>query len=88
MKTKHDNTESNHTLLKKVVAKQRDEIHELKKHNERLQQGSAACRRVMQELRGNITTLSNANDVQTIELDEFRQKQRDEHAAREWKQAD
>ncbi len=36
MKTKHDITESNHTLLKKVVAKQRDEIHELKKHNEQL----------------------------------------------------
>ncbi len=63
------------------------EIEYLKKQNEQLQQGSAACRKVMQELRDNITILSNANDVQTTELDKFRQMQRDEQAARLWKQS-
>ncbi len=41
------------------------------------------CRRVMEQLRENITILSNANDAQSSELDELCQKSRDEHVARE-----
>ena len=46
------------------------------------------CRKVLRELSENITTLSNANDVQGIELEKFREKEREQHSARVWKQAE
>ena len=55
-----------------------------------MEQGSAACRIVLRELSEseNITTLSNANDDQRIELEKFHEKEREQHAARVWKQAE
>jgi hypothetical protein len=41
----------------------------LKTENEQLKEGSEAFRRVMQELRKNITILSNANDALTSKLE-------------------
>jgi hypothetical protein len=72
--------------LKNVVLKQGIELQELKKRNEQLEQGSAACRKVIRELSENITTLSNANDVQRIELEKWHEKEREEHHVRVWKQ--
>ncbi len=57
--------------MKNVVIKQGKELQELMKQNEHLEQGSAACRIVLRELSENITTLSNANDDQRIELENF-----------------
>ncbi len=53
-----------------------------------MEQGSAACRIVLRELSENITTLSNSNDDQRIELEKFHEKEREQHAARVWKQAE
>jgi hypothetical protein len=75
--------EANNTYLKSVIVKERHELQELKKANEQLKDGSIACRRVMQELRGNITKLSNANDAQTSKLELFAQTQHDIAVTRE-----
>ena len=88
MKKNHALTLANNTHLKNVVIKQGKELQELKKQNEHLEQGSAACRIVLRELSENITTLSNANDDQRIELEKFHEKEREQHAARVWKQAE
>ena len=61
MKMKVDHAEEKNTHLVMVSVQQRNELKELKKQNELLQQGSALCRRVMEQLRDNITILSNAN---------------------------
>ena len=88
MKKNHARTLAKNTHLKNVVLKQGKELQELKKQNEHLEQGSAACRIVLRELSENITTLSNANDDQRIELEKFHEKEREQHAARVWKQAE
>ena len=88
MKKNHALTLANNTHLNNVVIKQGKELQELKKQNEHLEQGSAACRIVLRELSENITTLSNANDDQRIELEKFHEKEREQHAARLWKQAE
>ena len=82
-KTKQIMLEANNTYLKSVIVKERHELQELKKANEQLQDGSIACRRVMQELRENITILSNANDAQTLKLELFEQIQDDVAVTRE-----
>ena len=87
MKLKLGRALGKNTHLLKVSVKQRDELEELNKQNEQLQQGSATCRRVMEQLRENITILSNANDAQSIELDEIRRKLSEQQAAREGTQA-
>jgi hypothetical protein len=73
MKKKQTMFEANNRYLNSVIAKEREELEALKLENsqlrlgnEQLQLGSTACRRVMQELRNNITILSNANDVQAM----------------------
>ena len=86
MKKNHDSILANDIHLKNVVLKQGIEQQELKKRNEQLEQGSAACRKVIRELSENITTLSNANDVQRIELEKWHEKEREEHHVRVWKQ--
>ena len=88
MKKNHVRTLANNIHLKNVVIKQGKELQELKKQNEQLEQGSVACCKVMRELSENITTLSNANDVQRIDLGNFRLKEREQHSARVWKQAE
>ena len=88
MKKNHVLTLANNTHLNNVVIKQGEELQELKKQNEHLEQDSAACRIVLRELSENITTLSNANDDQRIELEKFREKEREQHSARVWKQAE
>jgi hypothetical protein len=65
MKLKLGHAMGKNTHLLKVSVKQRDELEELNKQNEQLQQGCAMCRRVMEQLRENITILSNANDAQS-----------------------
>ena len=82
-KTKQIILEANNTYLKSVIVKERNELQELKKANEQLKDGSAACRRVMQELRDNITKLSNANDAQTSKLELFEQTQHEIAVTRE-----
>jgi hypothetical protein len=87
MKMNVDHLEDKNTHLVMVCVKQRNELLELKKQNEQMQQGSALCRRVMEELKENISILSNANDAQSSELDEVRQKLIAHNAAREGTQA-
>ena len=84
----HARTLANNIHLKNVVIKQGKELQELKKQNEQLEQGSAACRKVFRELSENITILSNANDVQRTDLEKLLLKEREQHSARVWKQAE
>ena len=62
-KTKQTRLESKYADLTYVIVKERHELLELKTENEQLKEGSRAFRTVMQELRENITVLSNANDA-------------------------
>jgi hypothetical protein len=87
MKIKVDHLEDKNTHLVMVCVKQRNELFELKKQHEQMKQGSALCRRVMEELKENISILSNANNAQSSELDEIRQKLIAHNAAREGTQA-
>ncbi len=83
MKTQQKMLGTNNTYLKgHVVIKVREELQALKKENEQLKLGSAASHKVCRILdRGNITILSDANDLQTGKLERFVQKQRDDKAA-------
>ena len=68
-KTKQTMLEGNNAYLTSLIVKERQELQELKRENEQLKEGSQAFRILTQELRENITILSNANDAQTSKLE-------------------
>ena len=75
-KTKQTRLEKKYADLTYVMVKERHELLELKTENEQLKEGSRALkegsrafRTVMQELRENITILSNANDALGLKLE-------------------
>ena len=85
LKTQLSKFEENNKYLKGVVLKVREELKEVMRDNQQLKLGNVACRRVMQEYRDNITTLSACNDLQTTKVERYLQKERNDMVAREAK---